>query len=142
MLVFKIAMTRVDLPPAVWDRITALLPDLAPRFDEIYSLSPDCISYPFPPESDIPVASICLLDALKTLDAARYALIEGHAHGIYHREVARPPEETMATWSEQFYVQDAAHRLYGAAEDIAEALVKMLEISSRWTTEYGMRPTR
>ena len=35
----------------------------------------------------------------------------------------------IAAWCEQFYVQDAAHRLYGAAEDIAEALITMLEIS-------------
>ena len=87
------------------------------------------ISVAFDPESDIPVASVCLLDALRTMAAARYALFEGYAHGIYYREVTSPPEEMQAVWFQQFYVQDAAHRLYGAAEDIAEALILMLEIS-------------
>jgi len=34
--------------------------------------------------------------------------IECHAHGIYYRDVAKPPEEMKATWFEQFYVEDAA----------------------------------
>jgi hypothetical protein len=123
-------MARGDLTPAMQARIDALLPDPWMRSDDILSLSPDMIAIAFDPESDIPVASVCLLDALRTMGAARYALFESHAHGIYYREVASSPEEMMAVWFEQFYVQDAAHRLYGAAEDIAEALIMMLEIDS------------
>lgn len=122
-------MARGDLTPAMQARIDALLPDPWTRSDDILSLSPDMISCAFDPESDIPIASVCLLDALRTMGAARYALFESHANGIYYREVASPPEEMKAVWFEQFYVQDAAHRLYGAAEDIAEALIMMLEIS-------------
>lgn len=121
-------MARGDLSPALQAGIDALLPDPMARGDDILSLSPDSISVAFDPESDIPVASVCLLDAIRTMAAARYALFESHAHGIYYREVASPPEEMKAVWFEQFYVQDAAHRLYGAAEDIAEALITMLEI--------------
>jgi hypothetical protein len=122
-------MARGDLSLAIQARIDALLPDPMARGDDIISLSPDMISVAFDPDSDIPIASVCLLDALRTMGAARYGLFESHAHGIYYREVATPPEEMKAVWFEQFYVQDAAHRLYGAAEDIAEALVMMLEIS-------------
>ncbi|MGH7389689.1 MAG: hypothetical protein ACREM3_09570 [Candidatus Rokuibacteriota bacterium] len=122
-------MTRGDLSPEVQARIDSLLPDPMRRGDDILSLSPDMISAAFDPDSDVPIASVCLLDALRTMSAARYALFESHAHGIYYREVASPPQEMMAVWFEQFYVQDAAHRLYGAAEDIAEALIMMLEVS-------------
>jgi hypothetical protein len=122
-------MARGDLSVEVQARIDGLLPDPGSRFDEILELSPDELSIAFSPESDIPVASVCLLDALRTISAARYALFECHAHGIYYRDVVNPSQEMNAIWFEQFYVQDAAHRLYGAAEDIAEGLVKMLEVS-------------
>jgi hypothetical protein len=125
----EISMARGDPSPALQARIDALLPDPWTRGDAILSLSPAMISVAFNPDSDIPVASICLLDALRTIGAARYALFESHAHGIYYRENVNPAEEMHAVWFEQFYVQDAAHRLYGAAEDIAEALIMMLEIS-------------
>lgn len=122
-------MARGDLSPDFQTSIDGLLPDPMARADVILSLSPDMISFAFDPERDIPVASVCLLDALRTMAAARYALFESYAHGIYYRQVANPPDEMNAVWFQQFYIQDAAHRLYDAAEDIGEALILMLEVS-------------
>ena len=43
--------------------------------------------------------------------------------------MASPPQEMEALWFERFYVDDVAHRLYAAAEDIANTLVFMLDIN-------------
>jgi hypothetical protein len=109
-------MARGDLSPAVQARIDQLVPDPMSRSDAILSLMPDGISVAFHPDSDIPVASVCLDDALRTMSATRYALFESHAHGIYFREFAIPQDEMLAIWFEQFYVQDAAHRLYSGGD--------------------------
>lgn len=90
-------MARGDLSPEALSQIDRLLPDLGPRFEQIISLSPGILSVAFSPETDIPVASVCLLDGLQTIGAARYALFECHAHGIYYRSVRRPPQEIEAT---------------------------------------------
>ena len=79
-------MARGDLPSAEWDRITALLPDLGARVEYIHGLSPDMLSYGLHPESDVPIAVPCLMDALQTITAARYALLECLAlNGRGHR---------------------------------------------------------
>lgn len=132
----RLDMGRGALSVEVLDRINGLLPDPGPRFDQIHSLSPDMISIAFHPESDVPVAAVCLLDAVRTISAARYALFECHAHGTYYRDVATPPEEITAAWFEQYYMDDAAHRLYSAAEHIANGLLLMLEISDEQFNKF------
>lgn len=132
-------MGRGELSAAVLDRINGLLPDPGPRFDQILALSPDVLSIAFHQQSDIPEAAVCLLDALRTISAARYALFECHAHGTYYREVAEPRNEMTAMnaiWFEQYYIDDAAHRLYAAAEHIANGLLRMLEISDNQLKEF------
>ena len=129
-------MGRGVLPEEVLHRIDHLLPDPGLRFDQILSLSPDGISVVFHPESHIPVASVCLLAAIRTISQARYAVFECHAHGVYYREYTESTKDMEAIWFEQFYVEDAAHRLYGAAEDVAEALVLMLEIEDSRLREF------
>ena len=122
-------MGRGELAADVLDRTNGLLPDLEPRFDQILSLSPDMISVAFHPESDIPVAAICLMDAVRTMAGARYALFECYAHGTYYRDVTQPPQEMQAVWFEHYYIDDVVHRLYAAAEHVANGLLLMLEIS-------------
>jgi hypothetical protein len=129
-------MSRGELPPDALDRINDLLPDLGSRFEQIHHLSPDLLSYGIDPESDVPIAVPCLMDALQTITAARYALFECLAHGTYYRTVAEPPHEMNAIWFERFYVDDVAHRLFAAAEHIANGLIFMLEITDEALKEF------
>jgi hypothetical protein len=123
-------MSRGELDRERLERINATLPDLDPRLDAVIGLSPDIISIQFPPESGVPTAAVCLSDAVHTLAGVRYALFECSAHGVFYREVAQPPDEMVAVYFERYYVDDAALRLYSAAEHVANALIFMLEISS------------
>jgi hypothetical protein len=95
-------MSRGDLPADAWDRIKGLLPDLESKFDRVDSWDPNMIAVAFHHESDIPVAVVCLIDAVRTLFAARYALLECYAHGIYYRDVAQPRDEMIAVWFERY----------------------------------------
>jgi len=134
-------MGRGELSAEVLDRINNLLPDLGPRFDEILSLSPDMISVAFHPESDVPVAAVCVMDAVHTIAGARYALLECYAHGTYYRDVTQPPQEMMAVWFERYYVDDVVHRLYAAAEHIANGLLLMFEIGDDPLKRFKKRAT-
>jgi hypothetical protein len=129
-------LSRGDLPPDLFDRINGCLPDLGSRVEQIYQLSPDVLSYGFHPDSEVPIAVPCLMDALQTITAARYALFECLAHGAYYRTVVSPPIEMSAISFERFYVDDVAHRLYAAAEHIANGLIFMLQITDEELKEF------
>lgn len=129
-------MSRGELAHEVLERINGGLPDLGPRIDEVISHSPDIISMQFAPESDVPIAWVCLLDAVRTLFGVRYALSECAAHGVFYREVTQPPNEMAAVHFERYYVDDAALRLYSAAEHLANALIFMLQIGDQDLEPY------
>ncbi|HEY0015360.1 MAG TPA: hypothetical protein VGC13_03550 [Longimicrobium sp.] len=105
-----------------------------PRFDgwakQAMSHIPDFLSIGFPHESEIPIAAVSLHDCVHTLFATRFALHEYLACGIYFRYRVEPADELLATSREVYYLDDAALRLYSAAEHLADAVVKMLEIST------------
>jgi hypothetical protein len=122
-------MSRGLLDDATLKSINAGLPDSLTRLGRVLPLSPDVISMKFPPDSDVPIAAVCLVDAAHTLAGARHALFEFHAHGIFYREKSVPPEPMTAVWYERYYADDVALRLYSAAEHIANGLVFMFQIS-------------
>ena len=105
------------------------LPDIDRLTARIAYLSADFISVKFKPDSNSPVAATCLQDTSRTLREARYALLEAIAHKIWHLEKSNPPNELAAVFFGRFYVDDAALRLYSAAEHLAKAIVYMFDIS-------------
>lgn len=113
----------------------------------VTSFSPDILSgalhpdgtYAFPPESSVPVASVCLQDAVHTLKEARYALSEVFTHQIWYLEKRDSPNEMAAAYFGRFYAADAALRLYSAGEHLANAIIMMLEISDEDLKPYKQK---
>lgn len=85
----------------------------------ITGLSPDAAAIAYGPDSDIPIAIVCLQDAGDYTQAARYALQQCIANMIWYREECDPPNEVLAVSFGQFYADDVALRLYSAAEHLA-----------------------
>jgi hypothetical protein len=123
-------LSRKELDIQTLQRIGEKLPDLDNLKKMIMPLAPDFISSSFEPDSMVPVAAVCLRDALDTLYAARYALHEVYAHQIAYLEQADEPNEGVAAFFGRYYADDLALRLYAASEHLAFAISAMLQISS------------
>ena len=121
-------MTRGPIPEAELAAIDEALPDVHAVRDAALSFDPTMMSLIFGPKSEIPVAAVCLDDASSVAADAHYALHECIAHGRYYREFADPANEIAATWSERYYADDVAVRLYPAGEHLSSAIVFMLEL--------------
>ena len=122
-------MTRGSLDESTLAAIAQQLPVFDAWVEEATSLLPDFLSATFPHESHIPVASVALADCAYTLYGVRYALHEYLANGIYFRERSDPPNEPLAVIQEVYYLDDAALRLYSAAEHLAAAAAMMLDVT-------------
>lgn len=109
--------------------IAEKLPDVLSLQKRALVLCPIGMSAICKVESKFPIAAVCLADAADRLWEVRYALHEYHAHCMYYREIAVPPSPLAAVLYEKYYLDDAAFRLYAAAEDLAEAICCMLELS-------------
>jgi ribosomal protein S13 len=128
-------MSRGKLDKETVMRIEKELPDVGDVRIATLHLQPDLISIGFPPNSDIPVAAVCLQDATSMLEEARYALLEALEHIAWHREKREPPDESDAVFFGKFYADDAALRIYAAGEHLANAIVSMLGIKKE-VSEY------
>jgi hypothetical protein len=122
-------MSRGLLDEPTLKFIADKLPDLKQMEVTVGTLSPDIVSIKFPHTSTVPIASVCLNDAINTLTEARYALHEVYAHRIYYLEKTEKPNEMAAIYFARFYADDIALRLYTAAEHLASAIIAMLELN-------------
>ena len=132
-------MSGFVLDDSTRERIIQELPDVLAIQRKVQSVSPDFISIKFSPESAIPVALICLTDAVHTLAEARHALYELFAHRIWYEEKRDPPNEMVAVFFGRFYADDTALRLYSAGEHLANAIIFMLEINEKRFKRYKQR---
>lgn len=122
-------MSRRELDDATLAHIDQRLPNLTAVTDVVGLLLPDFLSVKFSPESNVPVAAVCLHDAVDVLEQAQYALHEVYAHDVWYREKRENPIEAAAVYYGQFYAQDLAFRLYSVAEHVANGIIMMLEIT-------------
>jgi len=104
------------------------LPDIDQLKEQIRCLASDFISMNFEHDSNLPVAAACFQDIRTTLCETRYALLESLAHKTWYLEKTNPPNELAAVFFSRFYADDAALRLYAAAEHLAKAVVYILNI--------------
>ncbi len=132
-------MTRGPLDEVTLATIVQQLPAFDTWVEEAISFLPDFLSAAFPYDSQIPMASVALADCAHTLYAVRYALHEYLANGIYFREVANPPNESLAVIQEVYYLNDTALRLYSAAEHLAAAVAMMLDVTDADLTSFKRR---
>jgi hypothetical protein len=107
------------------------LPSINLLRQRIGFLAPDLISIKFKPDSKFPIGTVCFQDASKTLCEARYALLEAMAHKVWYLEKVNPRDEDNATFFARFYSDDAALRLYSAAEHLAKAVVFILDVDNK-----------
>lgn len=121
--------------------ISQEIPDLSNLQEMAKISSPDFLSIPFSSESDVPIASVCLQDAIHTLEEARYALHEVFAHRIWYLEKKEPPNKEAAIFFSRFYADDAALRLYSAGEHLANAIIMMLDIGEQDLKPYKQKRT-
>lgn len=123
------------------DRISEQIPDLYGLANAILPLNPNFISIKFKPTSSIPLAVICLQDTFFVLQEVRIALHEGLAHKIWYSEIVEPHDATSSVLFGRFYFDDAALRLYSAAEHLSEAIVNMLEIKKEELELFSKKKT-
>ncbi len=136
------AMSRGRLDDSDMERISQELPEIGKLGEVVLGVAPDSLRFRhFPPESDIPVATVCFLDALYTLEEAEYALSEVLAHQLWYLEREKPPNKMSATFFGRFYSDNAALRLYSAGEHLANAIIMMLQICDQQLKPYREKRT-
>jgi hypothetical protein len=129
-------MSRGELTHDELKRVAAKLPDLSRASGLITPLAPDTIALAFSHDSDVPIAAVCLNDARQRTSEIALALHEYHAHRIWYREKKSPPEPMAATWTERFFLDDAALRIYGAWQHLRMALRYMETIPRGWRAPF------
>ena len=114
------------------------LPNITNLQKEALSLSPDFLSINLPHDSTIPLASVCFMDAIQSLQECRYALIKAITDKRKYEE-----ESNIETsiFMQRFYYSDLAFRLYSSAEDVATAVINMLEIKDDVLSPYRKKYT-
>ena len=117
-------------------KISDELPDTDSVQKKILSFDPTMLSTNFQHDSMIPIASVCLKDAVHTLQESRYGLREALAHKILHEEKQNPPNKEDSIFFQRYYCDDVAFRLYSAGEDLANAIIFMLDIDKNKVIEY------
>jgi len=135
-------LSRGLLDATDMERISREVPDLSDLGDMVFNLPPDFLSISSPPESDIPVASVCFQDAFNTSEEAVYALREVFAHQLWYREREKPPNKMAAAFFGRFYADDATLRLYSAGEHLANGIIMMLEIGDNELKPYKQQGKR
>jgi hypothetical protein len=129
-------MSRGLLGKKLLKEIAKQLPDIKQLNRDILSYTPELVSFRFPSDSTIPVASVCLHDAFYMLADARYAFHEILAHRAWYLEKRETPSERTAIHFTRFYADDVALRLYAAGEHLANAIIDMLEIKKQNLVMY------
>ncbi len=105
------------------------IPEISLLCRRIIGFMPNAVALFYGPESDMPIAIVCLQDSAEYLQEARYALHACMASIIWHREERTPPNEVAGIFEGRFYADDTALRLYSAAEHLASFIQEFLSIS-------------
>lgn len=120
-------MSRGLLSEERLKEIAARLPGLN-SIERVLLLNPDMIAMKLRPKSRLPEAIACLHDAVRVAEEVRYALHEMLAHLIWYRQDRGESIEEAAIYCGRFYADDAALRLYAAAEHVANFIVEFLDL--------------
>jgi len=134
-------MSRGQISDAKLSQLSRKLPDIADLTNRVGRLSSDLVSMRFGPGSRIPIAGVCLNDSVSLINDAIYALREAFAHEVWYREESSTPNDATANYFMKFYCDDAALRMYAAAEHLASAIVEMLEIEYKLLKQERLKST-
>jgi hypothetical protein len=129
-------MSRFLLDDETIRKITDELPRLEDVGTTVMMLAPDLISVNYLPDSNVPVAAVCLQDTLDALLQVRIGLNECIQHKIWFREKCDPPNTEHAIIYMRFFVDAVVSQLYAAGEHLANAIICMLEITEGQLESY------
>ena len=121
-------MTGFILDEETIASIVKELPNLD-RLAMVLALNPDAISMKFSPESNVPVAAVCLQDTFMAVQYVRIGLNECLQHKVWYRKKCSPPNEELAVIFMRFYLDGIISQLYAAGEHLANAIILMLELN-------------
>lgn len=131
-------MSRGLLSEEQLKEIAARLPELN-SINHVLMPTPELIAMELGPKSRMPEAIVCLTDALRVAHEVRYALHEMLAHLIWYRQDRGEPIEEAAIYFGRFYADDAALRLYAAAEHVANFIVGFLDLDQKVLKRHTKR---
>jgi len=118
-------------------QIEESLPDIWQVVLRILHLPPpDLISAHYGPDSDVPIATVCLRDAADYIQESRYALKQCISSRVLYVEEAEPPNEISANFFGRFFADGAILRLYSCAEHIANCIHFFLPITDDELRRY------
>src|SRR5882724_10662333 len=116
-------LSRKQLNPEERAAIEKMLPQLNDLVSAVLTLSPDFVSIRFAPVSSIPVASVCLRDAVDVLCDVKFALFEAFAHKTWYENHDKKSNGWVGIHFSRFDADDAVLRLYSAGEHLAAGIV-------------------
>ncbi len=110
------------------DGIIKIIPELNKIQNLIFLFRPDILAMAFGPDSNIPIASVCLIDSVDMLCDARFAiywaLMNERELGKTNYSVNRLSKLHQV----KYFCDDTALRLYSSGEHLASAIYYMLEL--------------
>jgi hypothetical protein len=127
----------LNLSESSQQEINRKLPNAGKELGWLACLPQEWVDHLAGPESTLPTAKVCLHDAASVACQVDYALEQAYAHLVWFRqECPDAPKESEAHHYGRFYADDAALRLYSAAEHIASFIVAFLTISNNDLKKY------
>lgn len=119
---------RGELNTEEYEKIQQELPDIMSLTRKVNKLNVEMISMVCGHNSVVPIAAVCLGDAMDIIAYANVALHEIYAAKYYYDRRALENDEMTSVWVQKFYADDLAFRLYASGEDLANAIKSMLEL--------------
>ena len=119
----------LDLSQASKEEIYRKVPSFSKELNWLVILDQEWLDHLGGPKSSLPIARVCLHDAVRVASQAGYALEQAYAHIIWFRkECTDAPKEPEAHYYGRFYADDAALRLYSATEHTASFIEALRNI--------------
>lgn len=130
MLITKRVMF-LNLSETSINEVNSKVPNSGNVLNWLATVPQDWIDHLGGTKSSLPMARVCLEDALSVACQAEYALEQAYAHIIwFQKECPGAPNDSYAHHYGRFYVDDAILRLFSAAEHVANFVVTLLNISN------------
>lgn len=118
----------IQLLDKEWAQIQAKLPKAIEIKNSLIIISKTSVSFTGGPHSKLDTALVCLKDANEVNCEAVYALGQAYANLACREKHPKAPLEIEACKYGKFYADDAALRLYAAAEHVANFIVAFMHI--------------
>lgn len=132
--VLKAALSRLESHDAA--AAAAKFPEVLPLLERANRLHPKMLAVGFDEGSLVPAAAVCIRDLAHTVAEARYAMLRA-AHHCPQSAEDTASAAASSVFFQRFYLDDAALRIYAAAEHLVTAVTHMFGLSEGQLRECG-----